>query len=220
MIVNPPSASTTILQMWWAFPRRSLIVNTTLCLKVRILGLQIITARKRSLGQGDIFKSVCQEFCSQVGGGWYPSMHWGWCPSMPCRYREGVWYPRMPCRWYPSMPCMGGGGLQDHTWGVSRPTPWGGGLCILRHWGRPPPPWTATAAGGTHPTGIHSCSFVNPALFALSLLLFPRVLKMNFCCFRLRYGIFQTESVNKVLMHTTGSSGEYALILVENISFR
>ena len=25
----------------------------------------IITARKRSLGQGNIFSSVCQEFCSQ-----------------------------------------------------------------------------------------------------------------------------------------------------------
>ena len=29
----------------------------------------IITARKRSLGQGNIFSSVCKEFCSQWGGG-------------------------------------------------------------------------------------------------------------------------------------------------------
>ena len=29
----------------------------------------IITARKRSLGQGNIFTSVCQEFCSQGSGG-------------------------------------------------------------------------------------------------------------------------------------------------------
>ena len=29
------------------------------------------------LGQGNIFRSVCQEFCSQLGGWWYP--------SMPCR---------------------------------------------------------------------------------------------------------------------------------------
>ena len=28
-----------------------------------------ITARKRSLGQGNIFIGVCQEFCSQGGGG-------------------------------------------------------------------------------------------------------------------------------------------------------
>ena len=64
------------------------------------------------------------------------------------------------------------GGLQTHTqgwsWGVwprgvSRPTP-GGNLqaytwgCVYpsMHWGRSPP-WTATAAGGTHPTGMRSC---------------------------------------------------------------
>ena len=29
----------------------------------------IFTARKRSLGQGNIFTSVYQEFCSQGGGG-------------------------------------------------------------------------------------------------------------------------------------------------------
>ena len=31
------------------------------------LKLPIVTARKRSLGQGNIFSSVCQEFCSQGG---------------------------------------------------------------------------------------------------------------------------------------------------------
>ena len=41
---------------------------------------------------------------------------------------------------------LAGGGLQAHTLGgeVSRPTP---------------PTWTYTAAGGTHPTGMHSCDF-------------------------------------------------------------
>ena len=29
--------------------------------------MYMITARKRSLGQGNIFRSVCQEFCSQGG---------------------------------------------------------------------------------------------------------------------------------------------------------
>ena len=33
----------------------------------------LVTACKRSLGQGNIFRSVCQEFCSQ-GEGWYPSL--------------------------------------------------------------------------------------------------------------------------------------------------
>ena len=52
--------------------------------------------------------------------------------------------------------------LQAHTWGVSRPptravsrpTPRG---YPSMHWGRPPTNQTATAAGGTHPTGMHSC---------------------------------------------------------------
>ena len=56
----------------------------------------VITAHKRSLGQGNIFRSVCQEFCPQGG-------------------------------------CLLGG------------VPGGD------------PPGTATAAGGTHPTGMHSC---------------------------------------------------------------
>ena len=69
-----------------------------------------ITARKRSLGQGNIFYT-CLSFCSR-GEVCYPSMHCRWYPSMHCR-----WYPSMPCRgcvlsqhacrWYPSMPCRG-----------------------------------------------------------------------------------------------------------------
>ena len=71
----------------------------------------LITARKRSLGQGNIFRSVCQEFCPR---GWCA---WSW---------EGV-------------PGPGGGGAGP-----------GGGLVET-------PPRTATAASGTHPTGMHSC---------------------------------------------------------------
>ena len=36
---------------------------------------RIFTARKRSLGQGNIFSSVCREFCSY--GGWSASVHAG-----------------------------------------------------------------------------------------------------------------------------------------------
>ena len=36
--------------------------------QIALLGISnIFTARKRSLGQGNIFRSVCQEFCSQGG---------------------------------------------------------------------------------------------------------------------------------------------------------
>ena len=59
-----------------------------------------------------------------------------------------------------------GGSLQAHTqgevegsgqWGFPHPHPGGG---VFQHALRqtPPPPWTATAAGGTDPTGMHSCS--------------------------------------------------------------
>ena len=34
-----------------------------------LMDTRIITARKRSLGQGNIFRSVCQSFCSQWGRG-------------------------------------------------------------------------------------------------------------------------------------------------------
>ena len=42
--------------------------------------IYIFTARKRSLGQGNIFSSMCQEFCSQGGSA---SVHAGIPPSPP-----------------------------------------------------------------------------------------------------------------------------------------
>ena len=109
----------------------------------------------------------------------------GWYPSMPCRSpgRRGSPGPHLGGRlrvWLGrgGLQAHTQGGLQAHTWGVSRPTPGGvsrptpggspgqhqggssgphlGGHPSI-HWGRPPPPLTATAAGGTHPTGMHSC---------------------------------------------------------------
>ena len=69
----------------------------------------IFTARKQSLGQGNIFIGVCQEFCSQGGG---------------CLLR----------------------GVSARGDGVCFR-----GVCLVE---TPP---TDTAAGGTHPTGMHSC---------------------------------------------------------------
>ena len=79
-------------------------------------------ARKRSLGQGNIFTSVCQEFCSQ--GGAIPACIAG---GIPACLAAGL---------------QGGGLLRG---GVCS------GGCLVR------PPRMATAAGGTHPTGMHSC---------------------------------------------------------------
>ena len=107
---------------------------------------RIITARKRSLGQGNIFTSVCQEFCSRLG---VPPLGWG------CLLWGGGLVLRGCLLWGVLVP----GGL------VSRPTPKGGieGGQVQAHnqggnWGGSGPgPPTATAAGSTHPTGIHSC---------------------------------------------------------------
>ena len=63
------------------------------------------------------------------------------------------------------------GGVQAHTQGgvgwVSRPTPGDvqaqaqrGCIPTCTEADSPPPPQTATAAGGTHPTGMHSCHTV------------------------------------------------------------
>ena len=74
-------------------------------------------------------------------------------PSMPCRSLGGSPGPHPGGSWgvWP-------GGLQAHTLGVSRPTP--GGLCIPVCTEATSPPWIATAEGGTHPTGMHSCLLV------------------------------------------------------------
>ena len=83
-------------------------------------------------------------FCSQGGGGCLvrgvPASG-GRCPVLGGACSRGVWSRGV---------CSGGGGV----WSL-------GGA-----WWRPPR--TATAAGGTHPTGMHSC-YVMKTLFSLSL---------------------------------------------------
>ena len=84
----------------------------------------VVAARKLSLGQGNIFTSVCQKICSRGGGG-----------SAPGRKELHAWGRGCLLR--------GGQGLLPGVGGA---------------WWRPP--GTATAAGGTHPTGMHSCIVV------------------------------------------------------------
>ena len=79
----------------------------------------IFTARKRSLGQCTIFRSVCQEFCPHGG----------------CLLLRGL----LPEGSAPRGVCSGGSGPE----GVP---------------GGEPPHRRATAAGGTHLTGMHSFS--------------------------------------------------------------
>ena len=72
------------------------------------------------LGQGNIFRSVCQEFCS-----------WGSCPCPHQGWGWGVWPGRSPGPYR--------GGFQAHTQGGYRPRPVGG---VSQHALReiPPPP--------------------------------------------------------------------------------
>ena len=104
-------------------------------LKIILLDEIIFSARKRSVGQGNIFTSVCQEFCSQ--GGLVPGGHLV-LGEGGCLVLEG---------------CL--------VWGVA----WSGGCLVLGGclvWGSVEnPPRTATAAGGMHPTGMHSCLSLN-----------------------------------------------------------
>ena len=80
-----------------------------------------ITARKRSLGQGNIFTGVCLSTGGVPGPG-------------GCLVLGGAW-------------SRGRGGAWSRGRGVPAP---GGGV-------PGGDPQTATAAGDTHPTGMHSC---------------------------------------------------------------
>ena len=100
--------------------------------------ISIFTARKRSLGLGNIFTSVCQEFCSQGGGylGKYPPPGPG---TPPPPDQVPPWDQVHPSR-------------TRYTPGARYPP-----------WTRYAPPGAVFAgrygqqAGGMHPTGMHSC---------------------------------------------------------------
>ena len=88
----------------------------------------VITARKRNLGQGNMFTGVCLS----TGG----CLVWG-VPGLGDAWSGGCLVGGVP----------GPGG----AWLGGVPGPGGGGGLHQM------PPWTATAAGGTHLTGMHSC---------------------------------------------------------------
>ena len=145
------------------------------------------------LGQGNIFRSVSQEFCPKGCLGPGPGGRLGGWPGGLQVYTPGGGWLSRPTSGGGGLGGLAGGspglhpggrlGLQAHTcgrlgevWqGVSRPTPGkvskprprGGGVQtqaqgdVSQHALRQtPPPPTATAVGGTHPTGMHSC-YVN-----------------------------------------------------------
>ena len=107
------------------------------------------------LGQGNIFRSVCQEFCPQLGDGVSRQQTQGG--------RWGVWLGGVQAQTQGEAGGLAGGGFRP-TRGVvvSRPRARG---CIPACTEADTPQQTATAAGSMHPTGMHSC-----CLRSLSLL--------------------------------------------------
>ena len=65
----------------------------------------IITGRKRSLGQGNIFRSVCQEFCPQGGGACVAGGH-AWPGGM---YQGHAWWGVCMAGGMYGGACMAGG---------------------------------------------------------------------------------------------------------------
>ena len=115
------------------------------------------------MGQGNIFRSVCQEFCSQGGG--IPVCLAGGIPACLAGL-QGVGIPACLA----SFQAHTQGEVEGSGRGVSRPTPSGvswptpGGFSrptscggVYQHALRQTPSPTATAAGGTQATGMHSC---------------------------------------------------------------
>ena len=105
----------------------------------------VFTARKRSLGQGNIFRSVCQGILSTGGHAWQGGMHGGghvWGGGGHVWQGRHVWWEGMHgggCAWQGGMhgrgACVAGGhawqgsvhglghALQGGVW-------WGGGACL------------------------------------------------------------------------------------------
>ena len=99
------------------------------------------------LRQGNIFTSVCQEFCP---GGCLPQCMLGYTPRQTPTYPADTPPGQTPPH---ADTAPGRHPLTRHP-PVRHPPPG-------RHppLGRHPPQQTATAADGTHPTGMHSCLF-------------------------------------------------------------
>ena len=87
----------------------------------------------------------------------------------------GGCYPSIHCRWYPSMPC-------SKSRGEGVPAPGG----LLRGMSGGDPPGTATAAGGTHPTGMYSCLVMFEPCKADSITCFVMLFTPYLLCFILK----------------------------------
>ena len=168
--------------------------NSHLCTEANLLKyvsyiflhvLWLITARKRSLGQGNIFTPVCHSVHGGGGRAWLPGGWRAWLPG-------GAWLLGGMHGWQGGAcmvkggmhgeggvvhgkggACMAKGGMHGKRgawwrgWHV-----WRRGVCVAKGghaWWRgdawqkggcgmhPPRDTAGHCAGGTHPTGMHSC---------------------------------------------------------------
>ena len=142
-----------------------------------------LTARKRSLGQSNIFRSMCQEFCPQGVGvpgkvhplktrqGHPPRNQAGTPPRTrqvhPPRTRQvppGTRQVQPPLPWTRQVHPLGPGRYSPWTrypWDQVHPLDQAGTPALAVHAGR-----YGQQAGGTHPTGMHSC-YLNVIMFLM-----------------------------------------------------
>ena len=138
----------------------------------------VVTARKRSLGQGNIFRSVCQEFCPRGGGGALPQCMLGYHtppgPGTPprdqapiphldqvppgTRHPSPTWTRHPPDQAPPSPDQAPSPGPGTPPQGQA-PSP------RAEHAGR-----YGQRAGGPHPTEMQSCLNVRHVYFKVSQL--------------------------------------------------
>ena len=127
----------TIFSLQYTCACQTSWLDPSLLLKpIKFNVFSFVTARKRSLAQGNIFRSVCQEFCPQGGSA---SVHAG---ILPPRHPEQTPGSRHPPNQAPPRP----GNPPEQTPPEQTPP-----------WDQAPPRRYGQRAGGTHPTGMQSC---------------------------------------------------------------
>ena len=141
-------------------------IDKLLKINTFLFGTKIFTARKRSLGQGNIFSSVCQEFCTR--GGVCLSAYWDTTP--PPHQAKGPGTPLEQTPPGPGTPRAGTAPTLEQTCPQTRHPP-PNRYPQSRHPqeqapppSRHPPPSCAVhagrygqQAGGMHPTGMQCC---------------------------------------------------------------
>ena len=67
MTLASMSLINSLCYSWFIYNHQTLVDATLVSVNGSFPWCDVITARKQSLGQGNIFSSVCQEFCPQGG---------------------------------------------------------------------------------------------------------------------------------------------------------